>query len=187
MRRFSVFNSVTLDGYFTDAKGNIDWAHEGEEDREFAAFTARKAQGGGALVMGRRTYEMMKAFWPTDEAKKTMPEVAEGMNRMEKIVFSRTLSKTDWQNTRFVNGDPVATLRKLKQEQGPDMAMMGSGSLVAPLAAAGLIDSYEVVVCPIVLGAGRTMFDGVGKPLRLKQKESRAFGNGKIYIRYEPA
>src|SRR5688572_6155516 len=124
MRNLSVFNSVTLDGYFTDRNGNMSWAHEGADDPEFADFTTGNAQGNGALVFGRVTYEMMKSFWPTDEAKRTMPEVAKGMNRMEKIVFSRTLGDPGWQNVRVVKDDPVTFLGKLKKEPGPDMVIM---------------------------------------------------------------
>lgn len=187
MPTLSVFNSVTLDGYFTDRKGDMSWAHEGGDDPEFAAFTAGNARADGALVFGRITYEMMKSFWPTDEARRTMPDVAEGMNRMEKIVFSRTLDQPGWQNARIVKDDPVSSIRRLKQEPGPDLVILGSGSLIPPLAAAGLIDSYQVVVCPVVLGAGRTLFDGLPRPLRLKQTRVRSFANGKIFIQYEPA
>jgi dihydrofolate reductase len=116
-----------------------------------------------------------------------MPEVADGMNRMEKIVFSRTVDQSDWQNTRFLAEDPVPAMRRLKETRGPDMTLLGSGSIVAPLAAAGLIDTYQLVVCPIALGAGRTMLDGLPQPVRLRQTHVRAFKNGKVYISYERA
>lgn len=189
MRKLSVFNSITLDGYFTGPDGDMSWAHEGADDPEFAAFTSDNArsgaQTGGALVFGRVTYDMMKAFWPTDAAKEMMPEVADGMNRMEKLVFSRTLARADWENTQIIKDDPVSTMRRLKKEPGPDMVILGSGSIIAPLAAAGLIDSYQVVICPVAIGAGRTMFEGVSA--RLKLVDSRAFKNSKTFLAYEPA
>ena len=89
MRKLSVFNSVSLDGYFTDAKGDMSWAHK--SDPEFDAFTSENAKGGGTLLFGRKTYEMMVSFWPTPAAMEQMPDVAKGMNSLEKIVFSRTL------------------------------------------------------------------------------------------------
>jgi dihydrofolate reductase len=162
MTRLMVFNSVTLDGYFTDAKGDMSWAHAGGDDPEWQAFVAGNASGGqGALVFGRRTYEMMAGFWPTDAARAQMPEVAEGMNSMPKVVFSRTMARADWVNTRLVTTDPAAEIRRLKKEGGPDMVVLGSGTIVAQLTEAGLVDEYQMVVCPVVLGAGRTMFDGV--------------------------
>ena len=186
MRKLIMFNSVTLDGYFTDAKGDMSWAHAGNDDPEFAAFTQTNAQSGGALVFGRITYEMMASYWPTPMAAKQSPLVAESMNRMQKIVFSRTLDKASWNNTRLLKGDPAAEMRKLKQEPGPGMAIMGSGTIVAQLAAAGLIDEYQLVVNPVALGKGRTLFDGIGERLNFRLTSSRAFKNGKVYLCYEP-
>jgi dihydrofolate reductase len=135
-------------------------------------------------VFGRVTYDMMARFWPTEQAAKAMPEVAEGMNRMEKIVFSRNLKQVDWRNTRLVNDDPETEMPKIKTEPGPDITIMGSGQIIGRLAQAGLIDSYSFVVCPIVLGAGRTLFEGLQEKRRLELQESRAFKNGKIFTRY---
>jgi dihydrofolate reductase len=189
MRQLTVFNSVSLDGYFTDAHGDMSWAHAGGDDPEFAAFTAENAKGGGVLVFGRVTYEMMAGFWPTPAAAQAMPEVAAQMNTLEKIVFSRTLDAAAWENTRLVKGDPAAEMRKLKEEQGPGMVILGSGSIVAQLAEAGdLIDMYQTVVCPIALGSGRTMFEGLSRRMNLKLVQSRVFaGNGKAFLSYAPA
>ena len=115
-----------------------------------------------------------------------MPAVAEGMNKLPKIVFSRTLKTASWQNTTLVNGDPVAHVRKLKSEPGPGIAILGSGSIVSQLAGAGLIDEYQIVVNPIVLGKGRTLFEGVQEKIGLKLVKSRAFGNGNVVLYYEP-
>jgi dihydrofolate reductase len=115
-----------------------------------------------------------------------MPAVAEGMNRMPKVVFSRTLSEASWNNTNLVKGDLATEMRKLKQEPGPDMVILGSGSIVSQLAQEGLIDEYQIVVNPIALGAGRTMFDGIKEKLRLKLTKSRAFNNGNVLLCYEP-
>jgi dihydrofolate reductase len=186
MRKLSVFNSVTLDGFFTDANGDISWAHQGSDDPEFNAFTAGNAKGGGTLVFGRVTYEMMAAYWPTPEAARSMPMVAEQMNKLEKVVFSRKLDEAGWNNTTLVKEDPVGALRTMKQGSGPDMTIMGSGSLIAPLAQARIIDAYQFVVCPIILGKGRTMFDGVNERLDLRLTDSRRFANGKVVLRYEP-
>ena len=186
MARLMVFNSVTLDGYFTDARGDIAWAHAGGDDPEWQAFVAGNAsRGQGRLVFGRKTYEMMAGFWPTPAAREQMPEVAEGMNSMPKIVFSRTLSGVDWPNTRLVKGDPAAEVRRLKADGGPDMVVLGSGTIVAQLTGAGLVDELQMVVCPVVLGSGRTMFDGVKSAPALSLKTARPFRNGKVVLTYE--
>jgi dihydrofolate reductase len=128
----------------------------------------------------------MASFWPTPFAIENMPIVAEGMNSMPKVVFSRTLDQASWNNTKLAPGDIAAEVRKMKQEPGPDMAILGSGSIVAQLAPEGLIDEYLVVVHPVVLGQGRTMFDGITEKLPLKLTKTRTFSSGKVYLCYEP-
>lgn len=184
MRRVVVFNNISLDGYFTDQNNDMSWAHR--DDPEFKAFTAENARGEGVFLFGRRTYDLMASFWPTPQAAQMMPEVAEGMNRMPKVVFSRTMDKAGWNNTTLVKSDPVGAVRKMKSETGPDMVIFGSGSIVALLADEGLIDEYQFVVAPIILGAGRTMFEGLKKRLNLKLGRSRTFGNGNVFLSYEP-
>lgn len=186
MRKLGVFNNVTLDGYFTDAQGSMEWA-KGGWDPEWGEFAAGNARGGGALLFGRVTYEMMAGFWTTPEAAKQMPEVAAGMNRMQKFVASRSLTKVSWANTTLLKGDLVEAVRKLKQEPGPDLCILGSGTLVAQLTAAGLIDEYQLAVVPVVLGKGRTLFEGLPKPQRLKLTDHRAFRNGNVVLTYTSA
>ncbi len=159
MRKVMVFNNVSLDGYFTDANGDMSWAHQ--RDAEWTSFTAENAGGEAELLFGRKTYERMASFWPTPQATQMMPKVAESMNRMRKTVFSRTLDKASWQNTRVVNSDLATEVRRMKQEAGPDILIMGSGQIIAQLTEARLIDAYQVVVAPLILGKGRTMFEGV--------------------------
>jgi dihydrofolate reductase len=183
MRKLIVFNQVSLDGYFVDASGDMSWAHR--NDPEWNAFASENASGGGELVFGRITYEMMAGFWPTPQALQMMPAVAEGMNTSPKIVFSTTLDAASWNNTRLIKGDIASQMRKLKAEAGPGMAILGSGSIVSQLAQAGLIDEYQLVINPIVLGAGRTMFEGVKEKLSLKLINTRTFGNGNVVLRYE--
>jgi len=96
----------------------------------------------------------MAGFWTTPYAMENMPVVAERMNNLPKVVFSRTLDKASWNNTTLIKGDLAAETRKIKQEPGNDMVILGSGSIVSQLAQEGLIDEYEVVVNPIVLGEG---------------------------------
>lgn len=184
MRRLMVFNSVTLDGYFTGVDGDLSWAHK--NDPEWNEFVAGNAKGQGTLLFGRVTYDMMVSWWPTPNAIKAFPEVAEGMNKAPKVVFSRTLDKATWNNTKLVKGDPAAEVRKMKKEPGSDMVILGSGSIISQLAPEGLIDEYQLVVNPIVLGAGRTMFEGVKEKVALKPTKTRTFGNGNVLLTYEP-
>ena len=185
MQRLTVFNHATLDGFFTDRNGDMGWAHR--HDAEWTEFAAQNAGGGGTLLFGRKTYEQMASWWPTDAAKQAMPAVAERMNALPKVVFSRTLQDAAWSNTTLVSTDLVAAVRALKHEEGRGLAVIGSGSIVSQVVQAGLVDQLDVVVNPLVLGQGRSMFAGVETPIALKLVKTRAFGNGNVVLTYGPA
>jgi dihydrofolate reductase len=186
MAKLVVFNSVTLDGYFSGPNGDISWAKT-RQDPEWTSFVADNAKGGGLLIFGRVTYELMKSYWPTPEARKDNPVVAERMNNLPKVVFSKTLDSATWNNTKLVRGNLSAEIRRMKEESAEDMAIMGSGTIVSQLTNEGLIDEYQIVLTPVVLGEGRTMFDGIKDNLTFKLIKSRTFGNGNAFLRYEPA
>lgn len=185
MRKLHVFNHVSLDGFFTDSKGDMSWAHK--HDEEWNAFASGNAGGGGELLFGRVTYQMMAAFWPTPQAAQMLPEVAAGMNSMRKTVFSRTLDGATWQNTTLIKGDLLAEVSRLKQQTGPDIVILGSGSIVSQLAQAGLIDGYQIVLNPIALGKGRTLFETIQDRVPLRLTKTRTFQNGNVVLWYEPA
>jgi dihydrofolate reductase len=184
MRKLVVFNQVTLDGYIADINGDMSWAHK--QDAEWNTFVQENARGGGELLFGRITYELMTSYWPTPYAMRNDPIVAERMNNLPKVVFSRTLEKASWNNTKLVKGDMAAEIRKMKKGPGENMVIFGSGSIVSQLAQEGLIDEYQMVVNPVVLGKGRTMFDGIKEKLTLKLTKTRTFGNGNVLLCYEP-
>jgi dihydrofolate reductase len=187
MRSLAVFDHVTLDGYFTGQNNDFSWAHRGKPDPQFDDFVASNAAGGGELLFGRVTYQMMAGYWPTAMARENDPVVAERMNALPKVVFSRTLERATWSNTQLVKTDLVASVRAMKMAPGDGMVILGSGTLVGQLAAAGLVDEYQLVVHPVALGAGRTLFDGLQRPLGLELTQSRAFPGGKMLLGYRPA
>ena len=185
MRKLSVFNQVSVDGFFRSTDGDIGWMKERQgDDPEFRAFIGGNASGRSVLLFGRKTFEMMASFWPTPMAAAQMPEVAKGMNAAPKIVFSRTLKKAAWNNTTVLGGDLIGEVRKLKEAPGDPLVILGSGTIVAQLARAGLVDEYQLLVFPVVLGAGVTMFAGVDKPIDLRLESSRAFMNGTVFMVY---
>jgi dihydrofolate reductase len=183
MQKLSVFNLVTLDGYIAGPGGDISWHRV---DQEFQKYAEKNSNSGNTLLFGRVTYELMAGYWPTQAALKDNPVVAQGMNSSPKIVFSRTLKKADWVNTRIVKGAPVGEIRKLKKQSGKGLTILGSGSIVAQLAQAGLIDEYQILLNPVILGNGRTMFQGVKLKPMLRLISTRTFGNGNVLLRYEP-
>jgi len=184
MRRLSVFNNMSLDGFIADRHGRMDWARKAPDDTEWNAFTAGNAAAGGVQVYGRTTYDMMAGFWPMPAAAQMMPDLARAMNAAEKIVFSRNMTKADWQNTSLYH-DAVSDMRRLKSESGDDMVILGSASIIAQLSVARLIDAYMIAVAPLVLGGGKSMFAGLSQSLPLKLTESRRFANGTVVQSYE--
>jgi dihydrofolate reductase len=187
MRKLRAFDSLTLDGYFSGPNGDFSWSAKNPNDAEWNAFVSNNAKNGGILVMGRKTYEIMKSYWPSPPARRDFPEVAEQMNSLPKVVFSRSLKSADWSNTKIVKDDPAAVISAMKKESGGDLTILGSGSIVSQLAQAGLIDEYEFVMTPVVLGEGRTLFEGMKGKHDLTLKQSRSFHNGNVVLWYEPA
>jgi dihydrofolate reductase len=187
MGKLTVFNSISLDGFFVDMNGDMNWAHNTNKDEEWDVFVASNASGGGVLLFGRKTYDLMVSYWPTPLALQNDPVVAEGMNDFQKIVFSRTLDKISWKNSRLVKNGLVEEIRKMKNEPGTDTVILGSGSIIAQLTQERLIDEYQVVMIPVVLDNGRTMFEGLKKKLVLKLTSTRIFKNGNVFLTYVPA
>jgi dihydrofolate reductase len=183
MQKLGVFNLVSLDGYIAGEGGDISWHNVDEEFQELA----NEASGSGTtLLFGRVTYQLMASFWPSPEALRSDPIVAQGMNSSPKIVFSRTLREAEWSNTRLVKEDMPGEVRSLKRQTGKGLTVLGSGSVVSQLAQAGLIDEYQLLINPLALGKGKTMFEGLEEKLSLRLIDTRVFGNGNVLLRYEP-
>jgi dihydrofolate reductase len=156
-------------------------------DAEFNEYAVDMLDSVDTLLFGRVTYELMANYWPTPVAKKDDPIVAEKMNTLPKIVFSRTLDKAEWQNTRLVKDNIEEEIKKMKKQPGKDMAILGSGSIVSGLAPLGLIDEYRIMVNPVVLGSGTSLFKGIKDRLDMKLLRTRTFRSGNVLLYYEPA
>ena len=182
MGKITVFNFVTLNGFFEGPKHDTSWAHA----RDDSGYAAEMLASGDTLLFGRRTYELMASYWPTPAAEKNSPAVAKGMNAASKIVFSRTLKKADWNNTTIVRDDIVDATKKMKAS-GKNMTILGSGSIVTLFAQEGLIDEYQLMVHPLALGDGTPFLKGLKKSLDLKLMATRNFNTGNILLRYQPA
>jgi dihydrofolate reductase len=185
MGRLIAFNFTTLNGFFKGPQDDISWnKHEQNEENEYAR---EGANSGSTLIFGRVTYEMMAGYWPSPDALKNNPVVAKGMNDSEKIVFSRTLKKADWNNTRVVKNNIAEEIKKLKQVPGKNMTILGSGSIISQLAEQGLIDEYQIMLNPVALGDGTPLFKGIQHLLHLKLTSSRVFKSGVVLLCYQPA
>jgi len=185
MRRLTVFNAMSLDGFIADSTGDMSWAHR--QDQEWDSFVRGNANGEGVLVFGRKTYDMMAGYWPTPMAAENAPAVRKRMNELQKIVFSQTMEKALWQNTTLLKGHLEEEVQRLKQQPGPDLVILGGASIVAQLSDARLIDEYQVALAPILLGGGRSMFAAIREKLALRLAGTLSFGNGTVFLTYHRA
>jgi dihydrofolate reductase len=175
------FTFLTLNGFTHGPKGDISWHRHGAEE---SAYAAEGANSGSVLVFGRKTYQMMASYWPTPMALEQNPAVAKGMNDAEKIVFSKTLRKAAWSNTTLVKKNIVGEMRRLKQIPGKDMTILGSGSIVALFAEAGLIDEFQIMLDPVAIGKGTTLFRNIKRKLDLTLVDTRTFKSGVVLLTY---
>jgi dihydrofolate reductase len=180
-RELFVFNMVTLDGFFAGPNGEIDWH---STDDEFGAFANSQLGEIGGLVFGRRTYELMASYWPTADAVRDEPVVATAMNDLPKLVFSRSLQRADWSNSRIATS--VDELTALKRQPGRDLAIFGSADLLETLIPLGVVDEYRLMINPLVLGEGKPLFKDAHQRLDLEFTQSRTFRNGNVLLSYRP-
>jgi len=187
MRKVIVFNLVSVDGFFAGPNGEIDWHRV---DDEFNRFAVEQMQTFGTILFGRTTYKLFESFWPgalrDPKTSKEDLEIARNIDDIEKIVFSKTLDKVEWRNSRLFSEINVEEVEKLKQQSGRDMVIFGSGTIVQAMTNLGLIDEYRLMVNPVVLGKGKQLFKDIKDKLDLKLLETRTFGNGNVLLYYQP-
>src|SRR5512138_15572 len=165
MRKVIFFNLTSLDGYFEGPNRDINWHHV---DEEFNDFAIQQTGEFGALLFGRVTYELMASYWPTEAAKRDDPTIAGLMNSLPKVVFSNTLNKVEWENTKLVKDNYVEEVSKLKEQPGKDIAIFGSSDLTVTFIDLGLIDEFRIMINPVVLGGGKPILNGIKSQLELK-------------------
>ncbi|MCU6710006.1 dihydrofolate reductase family protein [Paenibacillus sp. J5C_2022] len=174
---------VSLNGYYKGRHGAIDWHRV---DKEYDAYAAELLDAADTIILGRVTYVLMSAYWPTDAGKRGNPVIAERMNRMSKIVFSRTLNNVEWEHARLATADPAQELSALKAQPGRSIVVLGSGQLAAELADLGLIDECQVMINPVALGEGTPIFHRLSNRLELHLASVRSFRSGNVMLCYEP-
>lgn len=181
MGKLNSFTFISLNGFYKDYNNNIDWHHHGDEEAE---YSSESLQSDNILLFGRVTYDMMAGFWPSPMAFESFPEVAKGMNDSEKIVISNTLKHADWNNTKVINENMIETIRQLKETSKKDITLLGSGTILTQLSEANLIDEYKIMIDPVVLSNGTSLFHGLQHQLHLKLVSSRTFKSGTILLTY---
>jgi len=184
MGRLIYSMSVSLDGFVETPSRSLDWV---QVDEELHSLFNDEAREMGAFLYGRRMYQLMVDYWPTAEsdpsATPAMLEFARIWKDKPKIVFSRTLDRVEW-NSRLVRDDAAEEVRRLKAQPGFDMDV-GGPTLASTLVRLGLIDEYHLFVHPVILGAGTPFFPALDDRIGLNLLETRTFGSGVVYLRYE--
>ncbi len=184
MSKLFSFNMMSLDGFFEGpSKWDLSWHNV---DAEFNEFAITQLNEIGTLLFGRVTYEGMADYWSSPDAAKDDPIVAGLMNQIPKIVFSKTLNKAEWNNTRLVKDHVADEISKLKKQSSKDLAVFGSANLMSELMRMDLIDEHRVMVNPVVLGNGTPLLQTKDK-IALKLLKTRAFKNGNVLLIYQPA
>ncbi|MDP9189599.1 MAG: dihydrofolate reductase family protein [Actinomycetota bacterium] len=185
MRKLTLWQNVSLDGYIAGNDEDIEWL---EIDEELHEEFNREGEKAGAFVYGRRSYEVMLSYWPTADTDPSTPEYEKEFSRIwkakPKVVLSRTLEHADWE-TRVIAADAAGEIAKLKRDPGGELMMMGGSEAPSALLREGLIDELRLYVSPFVLGDGLPLFTGLERPLRLKTIETRNFGSGVVLLRHE--
>jgi dihydrofolate reductase len=184
MRQLFSFNMVTLDGFFEGPDRDISWHNV---DDEFNQFAVEQLGTVGAILFGRVTYELMASYWPTPAAQADDPQVARLMNTLPKVVFSRTLRRAGWQNTRLIDDNIADAILTMKREPGNDLAVFGSANLLSTLMRLDLIDEHRVMVNPVLLGSGTPLFQNIDHKVDLRLVKTRPFQSGNVLLSYRPA
>jgi len=196
-RKIVVFDRISADGYFSAADGALDWA---VPDADLDRGAAGKLGDSDTMLFGRRTYDMFESFWPhvlKDPATAPDPHnpgrhtpemrsLAEWINAAKKIVFSKTRGEVSWPNSELRRDIVPREIEALKAQPGKTIMLFGSGSVVSRLSELGLIDEYQLVVCPVLLGGGRSLVSGMAGRVSLELLEARPFPSGNVMLRFAP-
>ncbi len=183
MRKIVLFNLITLDGYFEGANADISWHNVDQEFNDFAIAQLRTVD---MLLFGSKTYQLMAAYWPTEDGIKDNPVIAELMNELDKIVFSKSLGKAEWDHTRLISENLLDEVKKLKSLPGKDVFIFGSADLSSTLIQHDLIDEFRIMINPLILGNGTPMFKNVTAKIDLQLLKTKVFGNGNVLLNYIP-
>lgn len=186
MRKVIYSLLVSLDGFVETPDRKLDWVLMDEELHTFANEQEREL---GAFLYGRRMYELMSSYWPTADTNPSAHAVEIEYARIwvdkPKFVFSRTLEKVDW-NSQLVRGNLHQEVLKLKEQPGKDLGVGGTG-LAAALMQLGLIDEFRPIIQPVILGSGTPFFPALNSVTNLRLVETRTFGSGVVFLRYQVA
>jgi dihydrofolate reductase len=190
MRNVLLFMHMSLDGFVSGPKGEFDWAIGSEKEMN-DELLYELVRTNDTVLLGRVAYHELAATWPkipdTPGSSKGEREFAHWISQAPKIVFSKTLSQGEWANSSVVKGDIAEEIKKLKQQEGKDLVLFGGASLAQTFVEHDLIDEYRLVVHPVLLGQGKSLFQENKNKLALKLIQAKAFQAGAVLLCYQKA
>ena len=182
MRKLVYESNVSLDGFADHTAAEV-------VDDELLDYFSRLLDETDIEIFGRVTYQLMESYWPyvhkDPKATRGELEFADRFNAIPKIVFSGTLQKAEWNNTKLINGNAIDEVKKLKQQPGKNISI-GGISLATALMKAGLIDEYSILIHPVVAGKGRQLFEGINEKRKLELADTQIFKSGVVVLHYLP-
>jgi dihydrofolate reductase len=181
MRTIFLFMNVSLDGFFEQPGHDFSGFNT-----DYEAFSRGQSNDVDTILLGHRTYDHMKAFWPMPQAKETAPEIAKFMNETNKVVASHKPFDAGWKNVTVISGDVPAAVKKLKAQPGKSIIMLGSNSLCVSLMQAGLVDEFQILLNPLAFGEGTSLFKGLQKKAKFTLTDTHKFKSGNILLTYHP-
>ncbi|HEX9739173.1 MAG TPA: dihydrofolate reductase family protein, partial [Ignavibacteriaceae bacterium] len=184
MRKIIVSNLVSLDGFISGPNGEIDWFIS-IADKEFEEYSVTQINSIDTMLFGRITYQLMESYWSVATTATDDQRIIDAMNDSSKIVFSKTIDKAEWKNSRLVRENMIEEVSELKKRSGKDIVIYGSGSLVSALTQAEMIDNYRLYVVPVILGSGKPLFNQVNNRINLELNDTRKFNSGLVLLHYK--
>lgn len=178
MRKLILHMVVSLDGFIEGPDKELDWF---VDDDEMFKYFQDLLNSVDAMLYGRVSYQRMADYWPAAH-----DEFADKMNTMPKIVFSRTLERVEWNNSRLIKEDIGEEISKMKKQSGKDLVLFAGADIASTFRQLGLIDEYRLLVTPVVLGNGKPLFQDVKDKFSLKLLKTKTFGSGNVLLCYQP-
>jgi dihydrofolate reductase len=179
MRKVCLGMNITLDGYVAGPHGELDWAFR-TMSPDLGEWVTELLRGVDTVLLGYTTYLQQAAAWPTQTG-----EMATLLNSHAKIVFSKRLTTLEWNNSRLATADAAEEIARLKQQPGKNISVTGGATLAQSLSRMGLIDEYNLVMHPVALGNGKSLFTDLSHPLNLKLVSTQTFDSGAIGLTYQ--